>query len=157
MFDIGATELLLIVVVAVVVIGPKDLPLAMRTAGRWIGKLRRVSNHFRAGLDAMVREAEMEEMERKWREQNARIMREHPADATPDAAAAAALDRGFALPESSAPPPGALPAPPDLAPPTEQRPDEEAPLAQPAPAGGSDAESRSRPPAEALPGQDERP
>ena len=34
MFDIGATELLLIVVVAVVVIGPKDLPLALRTAGK---------------------------------------------------------------------------------------------------------------------------
>ena len=39
MFDIGASELLLIVVVAVVVIGPKDLPLAMRTAGRWIASV----------------------------------------------------------------------------------------------------------------------
>ena len=55
MFDIGASELLLIVVVAVVVIGPKDLPLAMRTAGRWIAKIRRVSNHFRTGLEAMIR------------------------------------------------------------------------------------------------------
>jgi sec-independent protein translocase protein TatB len=59
MFDIGASELLLIVVVAVVVIGPKDLPLAMRTAGRWIAKVRRVSGHFRSGIDAMVREAEL--------------------------------------------------------------------------------------------------
>lgn len=157
MFDIGATELLLIVVVAVVVIGPKDLPLAMRTAGRWIGKLRRVSNHFRAGLDAMVREAEMEEMERKWREQNARIMRDHPADAAPDAAAAAPVDRGFTLPESSAPPPGALPAPPDAASPADQRPDEQAPLTVAAPADGSSAESRSAAPAGALPSQDERP
>ena len=79
MFDIGPTELLLIVIVAVIVIGPKDLPLALRTAGRWIGKIRKVSGHFRAGLDAMVREAEMEEMEKKWREQNLQIMREHPA------------------------------------------------------------------------------
>jgi len=78
MFDIGATELLLIVIVAVVVIGPKDLPLALRTAGKWIGKMRKVSGHFRAGLDAMIREAEMEEMEKKWREQNEKIMREHP-------------------------------------------------------------------------------
>lgn len=78
MFDIGPTELLLIVIVAVLVIGPKDLPLALRTAGRWIGKVRKVSGHFRAGLDAMVREAEMEEMEKKWREQNEKIMREHP-------------------------------------------------------------------------------
>jgi sec-independent protein translocase protein TatB len=79
MFDIGPTELLLIVVVAVIVIGPKDLPLALRTAGRWIGKIRKVSAHFRTGLDAMVREAEMEEMEKKWREQNDKILREHPA------------------------------------------------------------------------------
>ena len=56
MFDIGAAELLVIAVVAILVIGPKDMPLALRTAGRWIGQIRRVSGHFRAGIDAMVRE-----------------------------------------------------------------------------------------------------
>ena len=81
MFDIGASELLVIVIVAVLVIGPKDLPLALRTAGRWIGKVRRVSAQFRTGFDAMVREAEMEDMEKKWKEQNARIMAEYPGDA----------------------------------------------------------------------------
>ena len=59
MFDIGASELLVIVVVAILVIGPKDMPGALRTAGRWIGKIRRTSAHFRAGFDAMVREAQM--------------------------------------------------------------------------------------------------
>lgn len=83
MFDIGSAELLLIVIVAVIVIGPKDLPLALRTAGRWIGKIRKVSGHFRAGLDTMIREAEMEEMEKKWREQNEKIMREHPEGGPP--------------------------------------------------------------------------
>ncbi|WP_159977681.1 MULTISPECIES: Sec-independent protein translocase protein TatB [unclassified Novosphingobium] len=78
MFDVGASELLLIVIVAVVVIGPKDMPMALRTAGRWIGKMRKVSNHFRSGLDAMVREAELEDMERKWREQNEAIMKASP-------------------------------------------------------------------------------
>ena len=78
MFDIGPTELLLIVVVAVIVIGPKDLPLALRSAGRWIGKLRKMSGHFRAGIDAMVREAELDEMEKKWKAQNEKIMLEHP-------------------------------------------------------------------------------
>src|SRR5690606_38670436 len=53
--------------------------LALRTAGRWIGKIRKLSGHFRSGFDAMVREAEMEELEKKWREQNEKIMREHPA------------------------------------------------------------------------------
>jgi sec-independent protein translocase protein TatB len=75
MFDIGAAELLVIIIVAVLVIGPKDMPLAMRTAGRWIGKVRRVSSHFRTGIDAMVREAELEDMEKKWRAQNEEIMR----------------------------------------------------------------------------------
>ncbi|MEO0032513.1 MAG: twin-arginine translocase subunit TatB [Pseudomonadota bacterium] len=92
MFDIAPSELLLVVIVAIVVIGPKDLPLALRTAGRWIGKIRRVSNHFRAGVETMIREAEMEEMEKKWREQNAAIMAAHPtsdpaAGQTPAAAA----------------------------------------------------------------------
>ena len=74
MFDIGASELLVIVIVAVLVIGPKDMPLALRTAGRWIGKIRRVSTHFRTGVDAMIREAELEELEKKWQAQNEAIM-----------------------------------------------------------------------------------
>lgn len=78
MFDIGASELLVIAIVAILVIGPKDLPMALRTAGRWIAKIRRVSGHFRSGLDAMIREAEMEEMDRKWRERNEAIMARHP-------------------------------------------------------------------------------
>ncbi|MEM1053601.1 MAG: Sec-independent protein translocase protein TatB [Pseudomonadota bacterium] len=75
MFDIGAAELLVILIVAVLVIGPKDMPMAMRTAGRWIGKVRRVSSHFRTGIDAMVREAELEDMEKKWKAQNEEIMK----------------------------------------------------------------------------------
>lgn len=86
MFDIGASELLLTVIVAIVVIGPKDLPLALRTAGRWIGNVRRVSGHFRAGIENMIREAELEEMEKKWREQNAAIMQDSPPAASAEAA-----------------------------------------------------------------------
>ncbi len=103
MFDVGASELLLIVIVAIVVIGPKDLPLALRTAGRWIGKIRRVSGHFRSGIETMIREAEMEEMERKWREQNAAIMKSHPdLPADPAQPAAASAEAG-ALPAPAAP------------------------------------------------------
>jgi len=109
MFDIGPTELLLIVIVAVIVIGPKDLPLALRTAGKWIGKVRKVSGHFRAGLDAMIREAEMEEMEKKWREQNEKIMREHPAGGPPGTEQTGAYPAAPvpAEPESAPPPPTA--------------------------------------------------
>lgn len=75
MFDLGAAELLVIVIVAVIVIGPKDMPLAMRTVGRWVGQIRRISAHFRTGVDAMVREAELEDMEKKWKAQNEEIMK----------------------------------------------------------------------------------
>lgn len=78
MFDVAPTELLLVVVVALVVIGPKDLPKAMRFVGKWVGKARGMARHFRSGLDTMMREAELEELEKKWREQNEAIMREFP-------------------------------------------------------------------------------
>jgi sec-independent protein translocase protein TatB len=78
MFDIGSPELLLVAVVAIVVIGPKDLPKAMRVVGYWVGKARGTMRQFRAGFDAMVREAELAEMEKKWAEENKRIMAEHP-------------------------------------------------------------------------------
>jgi sec-independent protein translocase protein TatB len=78
MFGIGYSELLLIAVIGLVVIGPKDLPRVMRQVGRWVGKAQGMARHFRAGMDTMMREAELEEMEKKWRDENERIMREHP-------------------------------------------------------------------------------
>ncbi|QZD94806.1 Sec-independent protein translocase protein TatB [Qipengyuania gelatinilytica] len=87
MFDIGAAELLVIVIVAILVIGPKDMPKAMRTAGRWIGKLRRMSSHFRSGLDEMVRQAEIEDMEEKWSQKNKEIMAKYPTGNEPDGGA----------------------------------------------------------------------
>ena len=83
MFDIAPTELLLVALVALVVIGPKDLPRAMRFVGNWVGKARGMARHFRSGFDEMVRQAELEEMEKKWAAENERIMREHPAAADP--------------------------------------------------------------------------
>jgi sec-independent protein translocase protein TatB len=81
MFDIAPTELLLVAVVALVVIGPKDLPKAMRVVGNWVGKARAMARHFRSGIDEMVRQSELEEMEKKWAAENERIMREHPQTA----------------------------------------------------------------------------
>ncbi len=89
MFDVAPTELLLVVVVALVVIGPKDLPKAMRFVGKWMGKARGMARHFRAGLDTMMREAELEELEKQWREQNEAIMREFPRIEDADSVAAA--------------------------------------------------------------------
>ena len=128
MFDVGAGELLVILIVAVVVIGPKDLPLAMRTAGRWIGKMRRISAHFRSGIDAMVREAELEEMEKKWKAQNEEIMRR----------SAALTEAEAGTPVMTGPPPVDTPPPPETAaispPPA---PEAAEPAPDPAPKGSS--------------------
>ena len=84
MFDIAPTELLIVAVVALVVIGPKELPRVMRTVGQWVGRARGMARHFRSGIDTMMREAELEEMEKKWKAENERIMREHPMSPVPD-------------------------------------------------------------------------
>jgi len=78
MFDVAPTELLLVAVVALLVIGPKDLPKAMRFVGKWVGKARGIARQFRGGIDTMIRESELAEMEKQWAAENERIMREHP-------------------------------------------------------------------------------
>jgi sec-independent protein translocase protein TatB len=108
MFGIDSGELLIIVVVALLVIGPKDLPRVMRTIGNFVGKARGMARHFRSGLDTMIREAELEEMEKKWKADNERIMREHPV-------VAGDSDWGQPAPDTSAAPP--VLAPPAPAPP----------------------------------------
>ena len=124
MFGIDSGEILIIAVVALVVIGPKDLPRVMRTIGNFVGKARGMAKHFRSGLDTMMREAELEEMEKKWRADNERIMREHPQPPAAAPPGSTESDWGKPLPAQSEPvtpvhPPvagalhgGAPPAPP---------------------------------------------
>ncbi|WP_155265042.1 Sec-independent protein translocase protein TatB [Sphingomonas segetis] len=81
MFGIDSSELAVVAILALIFIGPKDLPKVMRTAGYWVGKVRGMARHFTSGIENMVREAELEEMEKRWREENERIMQLHPADA----------------------------------------------------------------------------
>ena len=104
MFDVGFDEMLVIAVVAIVVIGPKDLPVALRTAGRWLAKVRRVSGHFRSGIETMIREAELEEMEKQWQAQNQAIMSADPHP-RPDAESDGAIEPASA--EAALPPPTA--------------------------------------------------
>ena len=58
----GFLELMLIAVIALVVVGPKDLPKLMRSAGQMVAKARRMASEFTAAFDQMARETEMEEM-----------------------------------------------------------------------------------------------
>ena len=74
MFGIDGSEFLFTAVVALVVIGPKDLPRVMRFVGQWVGKARAMSRHVRSGFDTMMREAELDEMQKAWDAQNAAII-----------------------------------------------------------------------------------
>jgi sec-independent protein translocase protein TatB len=65
MFDIGWSELLIIGVVAVVVIGPKDLPKVMRAIGIYAGKARALARDFQGQWDDVMRQAELEEMKKQ--------------------------------------------------------------------------------------------
>lgn len=75
MFGIESSELAVIALVALLVIGPKDLPRVMRLVGNWLAKGRAMSRHVRAGFDTMMREAELEEMQKAWAAQNEAIMK----------------------------------------------------------------------------------
>ena len=81
MFGIDSSELAIVALVALVVIGPKDLPRVMRMVGQWLARGRAMTRHVRAGFDTMMREAELEEMQKQWAAQNEAIMR---ATALPD-------------------------------------------------------------------------
>ena len=110
MFGVDTSELILVAVLALIFIGPKDLPQALRTVGRFVGQVRGMARHFQSGIDAMIREAELEEMEKKWREENERIMREYPALAEAQAAeaeqATLPLEPAPAIADPLSPPPG---------------------------------------------------
>ncbi len=81
MFGFDSAEIGVIAILALIFIGPKELPKVMRTVGYWIGRARGMARHFTAGIENMVREAELEEMEKRWREENERIMQLHPPEA----------------------------------------------------------------------------
>lgn len=84
MFGVDTSELLVVAVVALLFIGPKELPRVMMQIGRWIGKMRGYARHFTAGIENVIREAELEEMEKTWREQNEQIMKQFPPEAPYD-------------------------------------------------------------------------
>jgi sec-independent protein translocase protein TatB len=62
LFDLGWSEILLIGTVALIFIGPKDLPKALRVAGFWVRKARTLSREFQSSIDQIIREAELDEM-----------------------------------------------------------------------------------------------
>ncbi|HVV27220.1 MAG TPA: Sec-independent protein translocase protein TatB [Rhizomicrobium sp.] len=66
MFDIFSWQhILILLVVALVVVGPKDLPRLMNMAGKWAGKARNMANEFRRSFDEMARQAELDELRKE--------------------------------------------------------------------------------------------
>jgi sec-independent protein translocase protein TatB len=111
MFDIGWTEIAIIAVVALVVVGPKDLPGVIRSVGRWSGKARKVTRDFQRNFETMAEETELAEVRREIAEANRELTNAGriPVD---DTATTAASGSGNDIAGGSTPPePG--PAEPD--------------------------------------------
>jgi sec-independent protein translocase protein TatB len=62
MFDLSWTEILIIGTAAIIFIGPKELPSALRTLGQWTSKARALANDFRSNVDEMIRESEIDKL-----------------------------------------------------------------------------------------------
>ena len=103
MFGVDTSELIVVAFLALLFIGPKELPAVMMKVGRMIGRVRGYARHFTSGIEEVIRQAELEEMEKKWREENERIMRDYPTVDAPlttsdGADGAAALNDAVAAP-----------------------------------------------------------
>jgi sec-independent protein translocase protein TatB len=134
MFDIGWTKLLLIALVALIAIGPKELPAVLRNVGHWMGKIRRMAAEFQSQFQEAMREAEMEDVKKHADDLNSAVRSltrpfdpaEHPRkidapnDTPADSLAGNAELQPEAIPANSAaanepptnPPADALPAAP---------------------------------------------
>jgi len=133
MFDIAWSELALIGAVALVVIGPKDLPKVMRVMGQWTRKARLLAGEFQSNFDEMVRQADLDDVRRQVQEVNPAALKDKmetmldskgigdalridqgaaAAGIAPEASGAAAAKEVSALPETTTPAeaPAAVPA-----------------------------------------------
>src|SRR5436853_5501722 len=118
MFDIGWSELVVIAVVALVAIGPKELPGVLRTVGQWIGKARKLAGEFQGQFREAMREAEMADLKKTFDEvkeaatgfTNGNLMTSLEKDVS-KALAVDALDKP---PSSKVPEPSATSAAPEV-------------------------------------------
>ncbi len=62
MFDVGWSEILVVAIVAIVVVGPKDLPKFLRAAGRVVRQVRQMAREFQGGIEEFIREAELDDV-----------------------------------------------------------------------------------------------
>ncbi|BCW89285.1 Sec-independent protein translocase protein TatB [Alphaproteobacteria bacterium SO-S41] len=110
MFDLAWSEILVIAVVAILVVGPKDLPRMMKTVGQWVGKARRMAAHFQSGVDEMIRQAELEDL----RKDLAAMKRDMNAPMRWDPATSTTPPPDHLMVQSDEPKPAPLPLPPPI-------------------------------------------
>ena len=116
MFDFSWSELALIGAVALIAIGPKDLPRAMRTMGVWTRKVRSMAGEFQRSVDDMVRQSELDEMRREVERLRAADVRrevEKAVDPAGEIGAAMTIKEPTpeAIPEATPEPPAPTPGP----------------------------------------------
>jgi sec-independent protein translocase protein TatB len=158
--DVGATELMIVAIVALVVVGPKDLPVLMRKVGQWVAKMRGLAAEFRSSFDEMARQSELDELRKEVEAlRNTRIpdplTNLHP---TFDEVSAGLDPSGFSIADGSptpAPPPPQIEAEPaaPAAPPKPRARAKKPPAADaaeaPAPKRRASPKRKPSPPAEA--------
>jgi sec-independent protein translocase protein TatB len=162
MFDVGWSELVVIGVVALIVIGPKELPAVLRTVGQWTTKIRRMAGEFQSQFQEAMREAEMSDLKKQVAELDAAAkgiatdfdpldLKEatkwepKAASASDEAAVSESASPSAAAPET---PDGAAPAEPVASGAPRPSSEESAVAAPPAADAGSTAEPAAVPQAE---------
>lgn len=136
MFDIAWSELGIIAAVALLIIGPKDLPKVLRTVGQWIAKARSMAREFQSGIDDMVREAELDDLRKAAKDMtNFSLENEVKKSIDPDGA----LEKSFRNPDPIIDDPFAEPKP------GPSEPEKPAAVADETPAAGNEPKEETKP------------
>jgi sec-independent protein translocase protein TatB len=150
--SLGFNEIIILGILALVVVGPKDLPLLFRKLGKWTAKLRGMAQEFRTGFDELARQAELDELKREVdalrRTTSLQEIRSELSKPLPTLEDYAGIKSQPAIPQSAVTPPPALEAPAeppvdDIA--AEQAADEEKPSGVPEHADVAPPVARSAP------------
>ena len=146
MFDIGWGELVVIGIVALIAIGPKELPGVLRSMGQWMGKIRRMSAEFQGQFQEALREAEVADLKKQAEDLTSSVSSSVTSFthfdplATPaaDTSATDTLSTDTALASADAPPDAAAQAAPDELPAPAEQVTVDVPLPEPPPVTSAD-------------------
>jgi|SRR6478672_12021526 sec-independent protein translocase protein TatB len=134
MFDIGWGELVVIGIVALIAIGPKELPTVLRTLGQYMGKVRRMASEFQGQFQEALREAEMADLKKQAEDLKSSVS--DIANFDPMANTQKEIERAFEMPEAAKTNEGSTevaPAAPSALPEPAQQPEVNVPLPEPPP------------------------